>query len=196
MASRKPASNRISGSPAVGGPEYLVVGRLRRPHGLRGELLMEIMTDFPERLTPGTTLFVGSSYQAMRVAGTRTLGEKLAVTFLSVQNRESAAKLSNQLVYVASAHVPPLPDGLYYHHELAGFQVVDAQNAFLGTLSEIIQTGANDVYVVTTADQGELLVPAIPSVVLAITTVTRTIQVRLLPGLEEASRYSKSGRRQ
>jgi 16S rRNA processing protein RimM len=186
MAARKNAKNAGSGSPSIGEPEYLVVGSLRRPHGVRGEMVMEVLTDFPERLQPGTQVFLGAAYKAMEIESTRPHGEGLLIKFSGVQTPEEAGRYRNESVYVTTADRPALPDGHYYEHQLIGFSVVeDDTNEIIGTLSEILRTGANDIYVVTRLDSSEVLLPVIASVVLELDAGRRVVRVHLLPGLIE-----------
>ena len=185
MASRKTSSNAGSGSPSAGEPEYLVVGFLRRAHGVRGEMVMEVHTDFPERLKANTKVFVGDSHRPMTLDSARFHNEGLIVKFENVDTPEDAAHYRNQLVYVTTADRPQLPKGQYYLHELIGFDVVDEEENSIGKLTEIMQTGANDVYVVTRPDGSEILLPVIPSVVLNIEADRRLIRVHLLDGLIE-----------
>ena len=186
MAARKNPQNAGSGSPSPGEPEYLVVGSLRRAHGVRGEIVMEVLTDFPERLKAGTTVFVGDTHAPMVIESARYHNEGLIIKFGGLQTPEEAGRYRNQLVYVTTADRPLLPEGQYYEHQLIGFSVVeDATNESLGTLSEIMRTGANDIYVVTRPDGSEVLLPVIASVVLDLNVGTRTIRVHLLPGLIE-----------
>jgi 16S rRNA processing protein RimM len=79
--------------------------------------------------------------------------------------------------------VPSLPEGKIYQHELFGFEVVDENDNALGELVEIIETGANDVYVVRNADGHEILLPAIPAVILELDPARRLMRVHLLEGL-------------
>jgi len=187
MASKKNSSNKGSGSPFIGEPVYLIVGYLRRAHGVHGEMVMEIQTDFPERLKPKTKVFVGKDYQPMTIAAARDHSEGLLIKLNGVDTPENAARYRNQLVYVTAADRPPLPKGQFYVHELIGFDVVDEENHSVGKLTEIMQTGANDVYVVTRPDASELLLPVISSVVLGIDADRRQISVRLIPGLLDES---------
>jgi 16S rRNA processing protein RimM len=182
MAAKRTASKSVSGSPS-GGPEYLVVGYLRRPHGVRGEMVMEVYTDFPERLKPDTEVYVGDLRAKMLIAGTRFHNEGLLIKLRDIETPEEAARYRNQLVYVKTAGRPALPDGQYYHHELIGLAVVDEKGESIGTLAEIMQTGANDVYVVRRLNGKEILLPVISSVVLAVEPDSRQIRVRLIPGL-------------
>ncbi len=186
MTAKKPNSAG-SGSPSAGEPLYLAVGSLRRSHGVRGEMVMEVITDFPERLKPNTKVFVGDSHQPMTLAGTRFHNEGLLVKFKNIDTPEDAARYRNQQVYVSAADRPKLPKGQYYYHELIGFDVVDEADHSIGILSAIMQTGANDVYVVTQSDGKEILLPVISSVVLDIATDRRLIRVRLIPGLLDES---------
>ncbi len=188
MAGPRTARNTDSGSPRDGEPEYLVVGSLRRAHGVRGEMVMEVITDFPDRLKAGVDVYVGSSYKPMMIEGARPHHEGLLVKFRGLKSREEAAHYRNQQVYVTAHNRPPLPQGQFYEHQILGFAVVeDASNQKLGTLSEIMHTGANDVYVVTRPNGSELLLPVITGVVLALDPGDRTIRVHLLPGLADDS---------
>lgn len=180
-----PVNPGQTGSPASGEPVYLSVGLLRRPHGLRGELLMEVLTDFPQRLRVGTRLFVGSEHAPVTIASIRSHNDGLLIRFRGVENPESAGKYRGKTVFVRAEDRPPLPEGEFYHHEVIGLRVVNEVGEELGTLAEILITGANEVYVVKRPDGRELLLPAIEDVVLKIDPAAGLVRVRLLPGLDE-----------
>jgi 16S rRNA processing protein RimM len=183
MASKSQTATTESGSPPVGEPEYLVVGFVRRPHGVKGEMLMDVHTDFPERIKTGMTVFVGEQYQPMVIASLRTHAKGLLIRFRGVKNPEEAGLYRNTWVYVPTAGRPELPEGEYYHHQLIGLDVVTDEGNELGVLVDIIETGANDVYLVRDADGKEVLLPVIPSVILDISLADRLIRVHLLDGL-------------
>ena len=183
MTAGRIAGNFVSGSPSNGEPEYLVVGYLHRPHGVHGELVMEVYTDFPERLKLDSEVFIGDSHSRMLIAGTRFHNEGLIIKFKDLDTPEEAGRYRNQSVYVKTAERPPLPEGQYYHHELIGFSVLNEKDELIGTLTEIMETGANDVYVVRQPEGGEILLPVISSVILAVEIASRQIRVRLIPGL-------------
>ncbi len=170
------------GSPD-GEPVYLVVGFLRRAHGVQGELIMDLHTDFPERLRAGRKLFIGEEHKPMTLSGVRPHANGMLVKLKGIGTPEEAGQLRNQWVYVRAADVPSLPEGQIYQHELLGFQVVDEEGASLGELAEIIETGANPVYVVKDSNGHELLLPAIPSVILDLDPARRLMRVHLLEGL-------------
>ena len=171
-----------SGSPE-GEPVYLAVGFLRRPHGVHGEMMMDLHTDFPERLKSGRELLVGEGHRPMILSSARSHQSGMLVRLKGVETPEHAGQFRNQWVYVRAADVPPLPDGQIYQHELFGMQVIDETGKALGEVVEIIETGANDVYVVKDVDGHEILLPAIPSVILNLDPARRLMRVHLLEGL-------------
>jgi 16S rRNA processing protein RimM len=110
-------------------------------------------------------------------------GQGLLVKLLGYDTPESAGRFRNQWVYVKSSEVPPLPEGQHYKYELVGLLVVDDNGNPLGELVEILETGANDVYIVRNKTGGEILLPAIPPVVLNVDMDSRVMTVHLLDGL-------------
>jgi 16S rRNA processing protein RimM len=170
------------GSPD-GEPVYLVVGFLRRAHGVQGEMIMDLHTDFPERFRSGRKLFVGEEHKAMTVEDVRSHAKGLLIKFKGIETPEETARFRNQWVYIKATDAPPLPEGQIYQHELFGFQVLDENETLLGELVEIIETGANDVYVVRNEAGKEILLPAIPSVILELDPIRRFMRVHLLEGL-------------
>jgi 16S rRNA processing protein RimM len=172
----------LSGSPN-GEPVYLTVGFIRRPHGVHGEMVMDLHTDFPERMKKGRKLLVGEDRQSLTLASVRPHQAGLLVSFQGIDTPEQAGLLRNQWVYIKASEAPKLPEGKIYQHELIGFQVVDDEGRPLGELVEILETGANNVYIVRDDSDHEILLPAIPSVVLETDTARRVMRVHLLEGL-------------
>ena len=183
MASQEETATAGTGSPPVGEPEYLVVGFLRRPHGVKGEILMDVHTDFPERLRTGMTVYVDDDQQPMVIANRRSHGKAMLVRFRGIKNPEDAGIYRNTWVYVPTANRPELPEGEYYHHQLIGLNVLTDDGKSLGTIVDILETGANDVYVVRDGTGKEILLPAIPPVILDIQLADRQMRVHLLDGL-------------
>jgi 16S rRNA processing protein RimM len=172
-------SAQATGSPQPGEPVFLAVGFLRRPHGVEGEILMEVLTDFPERLRSGKLVYVGEDHQPMRITHRRTQDQALLVTFPGIDTPEAASILRNKHVYIKADNLPELPEGQYYHHQLMGMKVIDENGVEIGPLTEIIETGANDVYVATSLEGKEILFPAIESVILGVDLERNEMRVRL-----------------
>ncbi len=183
MPSRRALTRAEKDASGQNGPVYLAVGQLRRPHGVRGEMLMTVLTDFPERLKPKKRLFVGDQHEPLLIRSLRHHAEGMLISFQGLDTPEDVGRFRNQYVFVDAADLPPLPEGEYYHHQLIGLQVFSEDEAHLGVLTEIIETGANDVYVVTDDAGGEILLPAISEVVLDVDVERGRMRVHLLPGL-------------
>jgi len=164
-------------------PAFLVVGRIRRSHGIRGEVVMELISDFPERIRIGTVLFIGDNHTPVRVLSRRMHSEGMLILFENYSSPESHDSLRNQWVFVRANDRPPLPEGEYYHHQIIGLSVVSDTGQELGTVIDIIETGANEVYIIRPETGPELLIPAIPSVIQEISLEKAVLQIHLLPGL-------------
>jgi 16S rRNA processing protein RimM len=175
-------TQQSSGSPA-GEPVYLVIGYLRRPHGVQGEMVMDLHTDFPERIKSGRKVLIGEKHQPHTFDTVRPHADGLLVSFRGVDTPEDVGKFRNQWVYIKASQVPPLPEGQHYQYELIGLDVVDENETPLGKLVEILETGANDVYIVRDESGKEILLPAIPSVILDLDMDRRLLRVHLLEGL-------------
>jgi 16S rRNA processing protein RimM len=182
-AARRRQKNEKAGSPPLVGPAFLLVGILRRPHGVKGEVLMAVMTDFPERLKPGITLYLGSDHQPVTIANVRHHNKGLIVAFEEFQSRTDLDHLRNQELFVRVDDRPALPDGQYYLHQLIGLQAVTEDGQNLGIIAEWIETGANGVFVVKPEDGGEILIPDIDEVIVGIDLKNGQINIRLIEGL-------------
>lgn len=161
----------------------MAVGKLRRPHGVHGEIIMDVLTDFPERLKPGRKMLVGDRRLPVQIRSVRGHDQALLIAFKGYDTPEQAGELRNQILYATAADQPPLEEGEYYHHQLIGLTVFDEQGNLLGELAEIMETGANDVYVVRPESGHEILLPAIDEVILEINLEKKSMSVHLLPGL-------------
>ena len=176
--------NANTGSPSNGEPVYLAIGLLRRPHGVRGEIMLEIKTDFPERIKPGEEFYVGKEHAPLTIATRRQHNKGLLLSFEGINDRDAIGRLRNHSIYVNLNDWEPLPEGSYYDFELIGLQVVEKETEeILGELKQIIKTGANDVYLVKSESGREILLPAIPEVILDVELANCQMNVYLLPGL-------------
>lgn len=162
---------------------FLAVGLLRRPHGLGGDLLFEVYSDFPDRLRPGTSLYIGEEKRPLKITRRKPHNDGMVLGFEGVASVEQATRLTGKIAYVRAADRPPLPAGEYYHHQIIGLNVEDENGLALGVVTEIIQTGANDVYVVRNQAGREILLPALQQVLLEINLEQHRMKVHLLPGL-------------
>ncbi len=175
------SSKRIqkTGSPQSGGPVFLTIGKLQRTHGVKGEIIMEVLTDFPEKIVPGNIVHIGSSQMEYEVATVRPTADKMLISFKGLNDCDKASILRNQIVSIKTEDANQLPEGEYYHHEIIGMIVVEEDGNAVGTVSEILVTGANDVYIIKKENGEELLLPAIRDAVRSIDRESRIMVVRL-----------------
>ena len=152
-------------------------------HGLRGELRCQVLTEFPERFDTTRAVFLGDPPVRYRVRRARAAGAAVLLTLDGITTPEQAAEHRGQEVLVRLEDAVPLPEGRFYWHQVLGLEVRDEDGRVLGKVADIVETGANDVYVLRT-NGPDLLLPAIKDVILAIEPERGTMTVRLLPGLE------------
>jgi 16S rRNA processing protein RimM len=160
--------NPDTGSPKLGEPAFLVVGRLRSSHGVKGEISMDILTDFPKRLKTGKQVYVGTDHRPLVISHVRGKNKLMLITFEGFDDCDQVNTLRNLLVYVWVDNLPVLPENEFYFHQLIGLNVIDVAGTPLGILEEVLETGANDVYVVRSPEGGEILLPAVDEVILNI----------------------------
>jgi 16S rRNA processing protein RimM len=172
-----------AGSPMPGEPAYLAVGKLRHAHGVHGEILMEVYTDFPERLQTEEVLYLGPETGQLRLLKCRNHGEGLLLTFDGYTTPEAVGELRNQVLYVRTDDRPPLADGEYYHYQLIDLTVVSDEGVTIGPVTEILETGASDVLVVRPETGPEVLIPVADVFIQNIDLVKREITVHFIPGM-------------
>jgi 16S rRNA processing protein RimM len=185
-----------SGAPS---DDFLIVARVLRAHGTQGELSCEIVTEFPERfrstkrvfLTPPANPGSGeplarATPKPMAVTQARLAPHRghaeVIFQLADVTDRDEAEKLRGWLIQVPMSEAWKLPRGRYYWHQIVGLRVVTTDGEEIGTVTEILETGANDVYVVKGGGK-ERLIPAIKQVVQKIAPDQGEMVVTLLPGM-------------
>ncbi len=162
--------------------QLLAVGRVLRPHGVRGELLLETLTEFPEHLAAVETVYLGETAVPHPLRQVRRHRDQLLIQLADCADRDAAEALRGQVVQILGEQAAPLPPGRYYHHQVIGLEVVTDAGETLGKVTEILETGANDVYVVQ-GPGGEVLLPALRSVVLKIDLEAQRLTAHLPEGL-------------
>ena len=172
-------------------PRYLAVGRVLRPHGVRGEVRVQVLTNFPERLEQRAAFYLAhpdSSEDVQRhpVEGMRFHQQLLLLKLEGCDDRNAAEELRDLLVQIPVEEAAPLEEGEYYHFQVIGVEVETESGEGLGREAEVLETGANDVYVVR-GPRGEVLIPAIESVVRVLDVEAKRMVVSPLPGMLDES---------
>ena len=176
--------NTHTGSSSNGEPVYLNVGFLRRPHGVRGEIMLEIQTEHPEIFVSEAQFYLGEKHLPYTIASSRPHKKGILLSFEGIQDRDKVGEFRNTHVYAKISELPDLAENEFYDYEIVGLEIIEEKTGnSLGILKEIVKTGANDVYVVTQESGREILLPAIPEVVLDIDLAEGRMSVFLLDGL-------------
>jgi 16S rRNA processing protein RimM len=170
-------------------PRHLAVGRVLRPHGVRGEVRVQVLTDFPERLSQHAAFYLAhpdspEDVQHRAVETMRFHQQVLLLKLEGCDDRNRAEELRDLLVLIPIEDAAPLEEGEYYHFQVIGVEVETASGEELGRVTEVLETGANDVYVVR-GPRGEVLIPAIESVVRELDLEANRMVVSPLPGMLE-----------
>jgi 16S rRNA processing protein RimM len=166
----------------------LVVGRITRPHGVRGELTVEVRTDDPElRLAAGAVLETEPAVAGpLIVAGTRWHSGRLLVRFADVHDRTAAESLRGTLLLVDSADLEDLSDpDSYRDHQLVGLTVVGADGAAVGTVTDVLHHGQDLLVVAGSGPRAgaEILIPFVGAIVTEVNLEARLVRVDPPTGL-------------
>lgn len=167
--------------------EYRRVGRIRRPHGARGEVVVSLAEGIPAEVLPGLQVWVVPPLmhaRPMTIESARRAPKGVIVALSGFGDLQGAHDLSGKWLLAEADDLPELPS---VAPDLRGYTVIDARRGTIGLVREVIVTGANDVLVVDEGPYGEVLVPVIDDVVRDVDDSQRTIAVVLLDGLIEES---------
>ena len=168
-----------------GPPERIVVGRIVKVHGIRGEVVVESLTDAPDRFRAGArfqaTAPDGSS-RSVQIRSVRADRDRLLVRLAEAPDRTAAEGFRGALLTIPGESAAALPDGSYYPWQLEGLDVVDETGAPLGRLVRVDRGAASDLWVVDAGGR-EVLVPAVPEFIRAVDLDARRVVVHVIPGL-------------
>lgn len=160
----------------------IVIGKIIAPLGTRGEVKMILLTEFPERFVAGAELALRlpkGEPKKVKLTSSRQHKEGLALKLEGVDTRDDAEALRGAEFVITASEVRELPDGEFYVFDLIGLHVVTDDGRECGEVTEVLQSGANDVYVTSTG----LCIPALKSVVVKIAIAEGVMVIRPVPGL-------------
>lgn len=158
----------------------IVIGRLQKPFGIRGEIRVQAYTETFEAFEKSEWLQVKE--KRMTIKQIRVHKGSVLVLFDGINTPEQASEFSGQLIQTSERNLPAKDEDEYYYFELIGLDVFTKSGRHLGKITEIMATGANDVFVVN-GDCGEVLIPFIDDVVTEIDLATKKVQVDPMEGL-------------
>lgn len=165
-------------------PQFVAVGRITRPHGVQGEVRVELLTDVRERFEGLEAIYIGERRpRRIAIEGVRYHQDVVLLKFAGYSTREESDLLRGELLLVPEDEVVPLEEGEYFLFQLLGLDVITEEGVLLGSVARVLETGANDVLVVSGVDGREILLPDIPDVVREMDLTNRRLTIRLIPGL-------------
>ena len=161
-------------------PEFIAIGEILTPWGVKGKLKVEVITDFPQRFASSSKVYVNQ--QPMTIDSCIWHKGKVIIKLNTIDSIEDAQRLRGQPIEIHHSQLQPLPEGQYYHFQLIGLEVCTTERELLGNITEILASKSNDTYVVHGA-KGEILIPAIEDVVKSIDLDKGRIVIEPIEGL-------------
>ncbi|MGN0606483.1 MAG: ribosome maturation factor RimM [Oscillospiraceae bacterium] len=162
--------------------EFLEAGKIVNVHALKGEVKVMPWCDSAEFLCEFERLFLDAGEQELEIQRARVFKNMAIIKFAGIDTVEQAEKLRNKILYMWREDIE-LDEDCYFIQDLIGLEVSDADTGEIyGKLNDVMQTGANDVYVIKGKDR-EYLIPAIPDVIISTDIENGTMTIRPLDGL-------------
>ncbi|MBW1927632.1 MAG: 16S rRNA processing protein RimM [Deltaproteobacteria bacterium] len=165
--------------------DLIIIGKVRRPHGLKGLLQVESYAESHESFLQAGTVFLKDASQGLveyRVVSARPHKRALLVALEGIGSIEDAERFRGSVIMAKKAVFQRSPEGEFFWHELLGLEVYLDSGEYLGKLSQIIPTGANDVYVVKKGER-EYLIPATVEVIRQVDLEQGTMTISPLEGM-------------
>lgn len=161
------------------------VGVISATHGIKGEVKVYPTTDDPDRFRhlKEVLIYDNENIMPLEITGVKFFKHLVILKFKGFDRIEDVEKFKKRDLYVTRENAIPLEDGEHYIADLIGLKVLSEKGIYLGTLTDVLQTGANDVYIVENADGKEILLPAIRDCILNIDMDNRIMTVKILEGL-------------
>lgn len=170
-------------------PERVAVGRVLRPHGVRGEVVVQVLSDVPDRLDKGSALFAvwdGRPSRKVVVETFRPHKSGAMVRFAGIADRDQAEELRDAWLEVDRSQVPAPEEGTYYWYQLLGCRCFDAANGEdLGEVVDLVEDGGGLLLVVSDGRR-QIPIPFVRSFLKDVDVERGRIELELPPGLLEA----------
>ncbi len=163
--------------------EYLEIGKITGTHGIKGEMRVQPWCDTPDFMKKFKTLYLDKKGEKPLKVSCRPNGHMVIMKAQGIDTIEEASKYREKVLYMKRSEAK-LPEGSYFIQELIDCKVIDADDESIvyGTLTDVSETGANDVWHITN-EKGEYLIPAIPPVVIDTDVAVGVIKIRPLKGI-------------
>ena len=167
--------------------EILQVGVISSTHGIRGEVKVFPTTDDPGRFKKlkYVILDTGKEQKNLEITGVKFFKQFVILKFKGIDNINDIEKYKGKSLYVTRENAVRLKKDEYFIADLVDMQVFLEDGTFFGVLTDVMKTGANDVYCIQTQEHGEVLIPAIGECILDVDVEGQKMTIHLMPGLVE-----------
>ena len=166
--------------------DFLQVGVITATHGIRGEVKVFPTTDDPERFLDLETVYLdtGREKKLLTISSVKFFKQFVILKFKGIDDINDIERYRGKSLYVTRENAVKLKKDEYFIADLIGLFVENEDGSFQGTLKDVLETGANDVYIVTDQNTGkEVLIPAIKDCILQVDVEQGFMKVHLLDGL-------------
>ncbi len=162
------------------------IGRIVKSRGVKGEFIVLPLTFSLERFDDVSRVYIrlGDETREFTLEYSKPYGRTIIMKLLEINSPEDARRLQGRDLMVPEEESPPLPEGVYYYYQIIGLKVFTVDGEYIGRVTDIIETGSNDVYVVRDGDK-EYLIPAVRDVIRDIDLQNRRIIISPEAGLLE-----------
>jgi len=166
-------------------PEHVAIGFVIRAHGVRGNVLVKLLTDNPNRFEETENILIEKAgrMEPHRIIEKTETPKGWILRFDGIETRDEAEELKGAYLLIRTEELPELKDGSYYDFDLVGIEVFSVSGEKLGQIIEIKKYPANDIYIVE-GDAGRLMLPATHEIVRKVDLDNKRMEVELLDGLE------------
>ena len=172
----------------MGDNDLLVIGRVARAHGNRGQVIVNLETDFPdERFAAGASVLVGPTEEARTITSVRFHQGRPVIGLEGVTSMDDADALAGAELKVPAASLPPLPEGTYRRHDLVGCEVQDVAGSIIGVVSAV-EGPMETSRLVVDAPYGEVLIPLVAEICVEVAPAEKRIRVQVPEGLLDVNR--------
>jgi len=161
-------------------PQFVPIARVVAPWGIRGEVKVEPLTDFPDRFACGETIYLRGL--PLNIESSRQHDNSIILKLAAIDSRDQAGEIRGSFLEIPFSELHSLDEGEYYQFQLLGLKVLSTDGKLLGQVSNVIQTGSNDVYEISSGTK-VFLIPATDEIIKSIDLNKGCMTIEILKGL-------------
>jgi len=163
--------------------DWVAIGEIAGIFGISGELKVAPLTDFPGRFERTPTVYIGEKRAPYRVLQARSHKQQILLRLEGIADVDAAERLRGAILWIPASQITALPQDQFYVHDLIGMRVRHVSGDDLGTITDVLSSAGNDLFVIRTPTGREVLLPAVKAFIPSIDTSARLITVDPIPGL-------------